>query len=145
MNEQELNAELRRMTEMKTKVVFNPMGRFEMSAELCAEMAKRGSQYARVQPDGGYDWDRNIPRHDPLLVQVVEAFLMCDFLSRGRTWREQSAEAADILCGLEVEEIQGSIYRIETRRALLTEEEYEAVVAFSPPESWVNAAEREDK
>lgn len=62
---------------MKTKVVINPhYGGFMLSEIAIQRMADLGSEWAKLEleqdnPDNLYS-DRELVRHDPILVQVVE-------------------------------------------------------------------------
>lgn len=75
-----------------TKIVYSPNNEFALSEEICVKMKELGSDYVR-EKHGFLMADLKIPRHDPILVEVVE----------------QIADSS-----LQVAEIKGSQYRIRS-------------------------------
>jgi hypothetical protein len=92
---------------MKNRIVINGcFGGFGLSVEAINRLIQLGSPYARIRtpeeiadfPVGGPVYlDSSIPRHDPLLVQVVE---------------ELKGKADGAYAELLVEEIEGDKYVI---------------------------------
>ncbi len=114
-----------------TKVVINTcFGGFGLSQKAQARLHELGSVYVREltplerEESVFHDEDQyllayEIPRHDPLLVQVVE---------------ELGAEAARVCSQLAVVEIQGTRYRVK---------EYDGLEHVETPEkfNWIDATQ----